>query len=118
MADSSAPQSGTAMDGQNVGTGQLVQLRVPLDQAADAFAQPDNQGRTPIVVVPVTPSRVQRELLLIGVAVIAVGLFVMSVFDRPGLATLLHLAGLALVVVAVWQAFWLLVPEGTTAPLT
>jgi regulator of protease activity HflC (stomatin/prohibitin superfamily) len=118
MADSSAPQSGTATDGQNVGTGQLVQLRVPLEQAADAFAQPDNQGRTPIVVVPVTPSRVQRELLLIGVAVIAVGLFVMSVFDRPGLATLLHLAGLALVVVAVWQAFWLQVPEGTTALLT
>ena len=121
MADSSVPYAGSvpveSVD-HHVGTGQLVQLRVPLHEAADAFARPDEQGRTPIVVVPVTPSRVQRELLLIGVAVIAAGLFVMTLFDRPGLATLLHLAGLALVVVAVWQAFWLLVPEGTTALLT
>ena len=121
MADSSVPYNGSMTDepaSYNVGTGQLVQLRVPLNQAADAFSQPDGQGRTPIVVVPVTPSRVQRELLLIGVAVIAAGIFVIGFFDRPGLATLLHLAGLALVIVAVWQAFWLLVPEGTTALLT
>ena len=121
MAESSLQYGGSGpvepVD-HHVGTGQLVQLRVPLDQAADAFARPDEQGRTPIVVVPVTPSRVQRELLLIGVAVIAGGLLAMTLFDRPGLSTLLHLAGLALIVIAVWQAFWLLVPEGTTALMT
>ena len=121
MADSSELQNGTASDGregQNIGTGQLVQLRVPLDQAADAFAQPDNQGRTPIVVMPLTPSRVQRELLLIGVAAVAVGFLVMTLFGLPSLAPWLIIAGLVVIVVAVWQAFWLTVPEGTTALLT
>ena len=121
MVDSSALQNGTASDeqeGQNIGTGQLVQLRVPLDQAADAFAHPDNQGRTPIVVMPLTPSRVQRELLLIGVAAVAVGFLVMTFFGLPSLAPWLIIAGLVLIVVAVWQAFWLTVPEGTTALLT
>ncbi|HZO26475.1 MAG TPA: SPFH domain-containing protein [Chloroflexota bacterium] len=121
MADSSASQNSTASDeqeGQNIGTGQLVQLRVPLDQAADAFAHPDNQGRTPIVVMPLTPSRVQRELLLIGVAAVAVGFLVMTFFGLPSLAPWLIIAGLVLIVVAVWQAFWLTVPEGTTALLT
>jgi regulator of protease activity HflC (stomatin/prohibitin superfamily) len=120
MADASIPYDAgatAAPAGSNVGTGQLVQLRVPLDEAADAFAQPDDQGRAPIVVVPVTPSRVQRELLLIGVAVLLGGLVVTSIMDRPALAAALYLAGLVLVVVAVWQAFWLLVPEGTTALL-
>lgn len=121
MADSSAPQSGTLsgeLEGANVGTGQLVQLRVPLDQAADAFAHPDNQGRTPIVVMPLTPSRVQRELLVIGVAAVAVGILVMTLFALPSLGPWLIIAGLVVIVIAVWQAFWLTVPEGTTALLT
>jgi regulator of protease activity HflC (stomatin/prohibitin superfamily) len=121
MADSSVQYGVSATDeraGQNVGTGQLVQLRVPLDQAADAFAQPDSQGRTPIVVVPLTPGRVQKELLILGGAAIVVGLLVMNLFGRLDIAALLHLAGLVLIVVGVWRAFWLLVPEGTTALLT
>ena len=121
MAESSVHYGGAASDvlaGQNVGTGQLVQLRIPLDQAADAFARPDDQGRTPIVVVPLTPSRVQRELLMIGGGTFAVGLVIVLLLERPGLAGLILLAGLALIVLAVWQAFWLLVPEGTTALLT
>src|SRR3954452_15779587 len=106
MADSSTLQNSTATgdsDGENVGTGQLVQLRVPLDQAADAFAQPDRQGRTPIVVMPLTPSRVQRELLVTGVAAVAVGLLVMTLFGLPSLAPWLIIAGLVVIVVAVWQ---------------
>jgi len=120
MADSSTVQSGTPTgepQGENVGTGQLVQLRVPLDQAADAFAQPDNQGRTPIVVMPLTPSRVQPGLLLIGVAAVAVGFLVMRFIGLPDLTPWVILAGLGLIVVAVWRSFWLLVPEGTTALL-
>src|SRR4051795_5368260 len=121
MIDSSVLQNSTVSngpEGQNIGTGQLVQLRVPLDQAADAFAQPDLQGRTPIVVMPLTPSRVQRELLVTGVAAVAVGLLVMTLFGLPSLAPWLIIAGLVVIVVAVWQAFWLTVPEGTTALLT
>src|SRR3954468_2553652 len=121
MADSSTLQNSTATgerDGENVGTGQLIQLRVPLDQAADAFAQPDNQGRTPIVVMPLTPSRVQRELLMIGAAVVALGFLFTIFISVSALSPWLILAGLALSVVGVWQAFWLTVPEGTTALLT
>lgn len=121
MVDSLALQNGTGTVEPglgNVGTGQLVQLRIPLDQAADAFSQPDSQGRTPIVIVPVTPSRVQTELLIIGAVATAIGFLVMSVFGRMDIAVLLYLAGIVLVVVAVWRAFWLLVPEGSTALLT
>jgi regulator of protease activity HflC (stomatin/prohibitin superfamily) len=106
-----------AQQGQSTGTGQLVQLRIPLDQAADAFSQPDAQGRTPIVVVPVTPSRVQTELLLVGVAALGVGVLLLTVFSLPQLAPWLIGAGLVLIVVAVWRAFWLQVPQGTTALL-
>jgi regulator of protease activity HflC (stomatin/prohibitin superfamily) len=121
MADSSTLQNSTATgerDGENVGTGQLVQLRVPLDQAADAFAQPDNQGRTPIVVMPLTPSRVQRELLMIGAAGVALGFLFATFISVSALSPWLIVAGLVLSVVGVWQAFWLTVPEGTTALLT
>jgi regulator of protease activity HflC (stomatin/prohibitin superfamily) len=121
MADASVPNSDSTTDepvDHNVGTGQLVQMRVPLDQAADAFAQPDAQGRTPIVIVPLTPSRVFTELLLAGVAVIAVGILVMGLIGRPDLTPWVVLLGLVMIAVAVWRAFWLPVPEGTTALLT
>src|SRR4051812_16473636 len=113
MADSSALQDSTATgerDGENVGTGQLVQLRVPLDRAADTFAQPDRQGRTPIVVMPLTPSRVQSELLMLGAAAAVVGFLLMRLFGLAEIMPWVILAGLALMVVAVWRAFWLLVP--------
>src|SRR3954469_5950170 len=121
MAGASAPYSDSATDEQmshTVGTGQLVQLRVPLAEAADAFAQPDVHGRTPIVIVPLTASRVYTELLVAGLAVIAIGLLVLSLIGRPDLMFLVVLIGLALIVVAVWRAFKLQVPEGTTALLT
>jgi regulator of protease activity HflC (stomatin/prohibitin superfamily) len=121
MAESSVPYGGSGSDeqvGVNVGTGQLVQLRVPLAEVADAFSQPDARGRTPIVVVPLTPSRVYTELLLIGAAVIAIGLLVTGMLGRPDLAALTVLIGLLMIAVAMWRAFWLLVPEGTTALLT
>src|SRR3954452_12293919 len=98
MADSAPPQSGTTsgdQDGENVGTGQLIQLRVPLDQAADAFAQPDNQGRTPIVVMPLTPSRVQRELLMSAAVVVALGFLFTIFISVAALCPWLILAGLA-----------------------
>src|SRR5262252_346560 len=101
MADSPAPYGGIAMAeqvGNTVGTGQLVQLRIPLDQAADAFSRPDERGRTPIVVVPLTPSRVQTELLLIGGAAILIGLVAMIVFGWLGLGGLVLLAGLVVAV--------------------
>jgi regulator of protease activity HflC (stomatin/prohibitin superfamily) len=121
MADASAPYTDSTTDeqaSQNVGTGQLVQLRIPLDQAADAFAQSDRQGRTPIVIVPLRPSRVQFELLMLGGAVIAIGLLIIGLIGRPDLAPWVILIGLVMMAVAVWKAFWLLVPEGTTALLT
>src|SRR3954447_3224350 len=121
MADSSAPESGAPSaepQAQNAGTGQLVQLRVRLDQATTAFSQPDEQGRTPIVVVPLTPSRVQPDLLLIGAAAIGIGILVAYLLGRLDLAPLAIIAGLALIVMALRRAFTIPVPEGTTALLT
>jgi regulator of protease activity HflC (stomatin/prohibitin superfamily) len=54
---------------------------------------------------------------MIGGAVVAVGILLVTLFSLPQLAPWLILAGLALVVFAVWRAFWLAVPEGTTALL-
>ena len=121
MADSSAPRNGDASgerQDMNTGTGQLVQVRVRLDQATNAFAQPDERGRTPIVVVPITPSRVQPDLLLIGMAAIGIGILVAYLLGRLDLAPWAIIAGLILIVMAVRRAFTIPVPEGTTALLT
>ena len=45
---------------------QLTQVRVPLDEAAEAMATPDATGRLPIVVVPTHPFRIRNELVIAG----------------------------------------------------
>ena len=112
-----APVQNERVNDIPMGSGQLVQLRVPLDQAADAFARPDAQGRTPIVLVPLTPSRIQMNLLAIGALAIAIGIPVTYLIDRLYLAPWIVIAGLLLIFAAVFRAFTILVPEGTTALL-
>ena len=46
-----------------VGYSQLTQLRVPLDDAGEAFSVPDANGRLPIVVLPKQPFRIQNAFV-------------------------------------------------------
>ena len=52
---------------------QLVQAKVPLDSAADAFAARDASGRIPVVLVPARPLRIRNDLVAWGVGVLVVG---------------------------------------------
>jgi regulator of protease activity HflC (stomatin/prohibitin superfamily) len=93
---------------------QLTQVRVPLDEAAEALALPDAQGRVPIVILPTRPNRVRVEALAAaGVAVLTTFVFEFSfVFE-----SLLIVLAVALVVVAVFRSFLVPVPEGARALL-
>ena len=96
---------------------QLTQARVPLDQAADAFARRDASGRIPIVVLPERASRVSPQLLLAAAVALGAGLSLGLWTDRFWLI----LAGIAgavlLVVLGVQRSFRVQVPEGTSALL-
>jgi regulator of protease activity HflC (stomatin/prohibitin superfamily) len=96
---------------------QLAQVRVPLERAGDAFETPDASGRTPIVVLPRRNLRVRVDLLSLAGAALAV-MLVALLFDWSSAITALSVAAAGvLVVLACMSAFFLRVPEGTTALL-
>jgi hypothetical protein len=53
---------------------QLTSVRVPLDQAADAFVSPDASGRTPIVVLTSRQNRIGNVPMLMGVVILVGGI--------------------------------------------
>lgn len=91
---------------------QLTQARVPIAEAADAFAVPDESGRFPIVVVTGERSRIRNELVIAGLALLAVVFIVqVNVVLQGGLVA----AGVALIVLGTLRAFIVRVPEGAQA---
>jgi regulator of protease activity HflC (stomatin/prohibitin superfamily) len=97
---------------------QLRQVRVPLHEAAEVFARPDENGRTPIIV---TPQRMYRYLngLIVGALVaFAVGLFGEFVLGATWLFITGHAIGLALLVLGIIRWFYVQVPEGVNALLS
>src|SRR4029079_12051957 len=93
---------------------QLTQVRVPLDEAADALATPDPAGRLPIVILPRHALRVRNELVIAGLIVLGLGIFVdLTVPARGGF---LGIAGV-LIAPGVFQSFRVPVPEGSQAVL-
>jgi regulator of protease activity HflC (stomatin/prohibitin superfamily) len=93
---------------------QLTQVRVPLDEAADALALPDALGRVPIVILPTRPNRVRVEALA-AAAVIALVTFLFEL--SFAFESLLLVIAIGLVVVAVFRSFIVPVPEGSRALL-
>src|SRR4051794_3356620 len=93
---------------------QLTQVRVPLDDAAEALTTPDEVGRLPIIVLPAHGSRVRNELVIAGVVVAVIGvLFDLNLALRGvGIGV-----GAALIVLGVFRAFLVPVPEGSQAVL-
>ena len=93
---------------------QLTQSRVPLDEAGIAFGVPDANGRLPIVILPSAPYRIRNSLVIAGVVAAIVGLILDLEFVlRGGLLV----AGVLLIVLGVFRAFLVPVPEGSKAIL-
>jgi regulator of protease activity HflC (stomatin/prohibitin superfamily) len=93
---------------------QLTQVRVPLDEAAEALSTPDSAGRLPIIVLPRHAFRIRNELVIAGIAVAVVGL--LFEFGLALRGTVIGIGGL-LVVLGVFQSFLVPVPEGAQAIL-
>jgi len=93
---------------------QLTQVRVPLDEAAEALSTADSAGRLPIVVLPQHALRIRNELVIAGLIVAVFG--VILDVELPTRGGLLAIAGL-LVVLGVFQSFRVPVPEGSQAVL-
>jgi regulator of protease activity HflC (stomatin/prohibitin superfamily) len=93
---------------------QLTQVRVPLRDAAQALSTPDASGRPPIVVLPQQAFRIRNELVTAGIVVLLAGLiFDVSIALRAGGVGV----GVALVILGVFQAFIVPIPEGSQAIL-
>ena len=99
------------------GGSQLTQVRVPLEDAAGAFAVRDVTGRTPIVVVPQRIHRVRVELLGLALILLVTG-FLLGIWLNNSLYfPLAIVAAIVLVVLALYNSFRVRVPEGTQALL-
>lgn len=93
---------------------QLTQVRVPLDEAAEALSTSDEAGRLPIVVLPKQAYRIRNSLVGAGLLLILGSLlFDITLPLRGGSLA----AGALLVVLGVFRAFMVPVPEGSRAVL-
>src|SRR5262249_47170555 len=96
---------------------QLAQVRVPLEQAGDAFETQDASGRSPIVVLPRRNLRVRVDVLVLAGAALVVFLLALLFDWSTVITTLSVVAAVVLAVLASMSAFFVRVPEGTTALL-
>jgi regulator of protease activity HflC (stomatin/prohibitin superfamily) len=93
---------------------QLTQVRVPLDDAAEALSTQDEAGRLPIVVLPKQAYRIRNSLVGLGLLLVVGGLlFDVTLPLRGGSLA----AGALLIILGVFRAFMVPVPEGSRAVL-
>src|SRR5436305_4701553 len=92
---------------------QLTSVRVPLDQAADAFVSPDASGRTPIVVLTQRQNRINNVLLLTGIVILVGGIVWAVLSGNPLLGGAAVPLFLIFVVLAIFRSFLVRIPEGT-----
>lgn len=98
---------------------QLVQVKVPLDHAADAFAQRDARGRIPIVIVPRRSHHVRNDILALAAAVLLFGIpTVLVVLVIAWLVLPVVLIAAVLVALAVFRSFLVRIPEGANGLLS
>jgi regulator of protease activity HflC (stomatin/prohibitin superfamily) len=106
-----APAASAAPEGTPL---RLTQARAPLDDAAEVLSTLDETGQQPIVVVPSHASRIRNELVIAGAIALGVAILLdVSVPLRSGILTV----GVVLVVLGVFRAFLVPVPEGARAVL-
>jgi len=97
---------------------QLAQVKIPLDDADEAFAMRDASGRIPIVIVPTRPNRIRNDLVVYGLGLGALSI-IASLSVAPGWTSIPG-SGLALVliVLGVFRSFMVRIPEGTSGLLS
>ncbi len=111
VVESAAPD---ATAPTNAMANQLTQVRVPLQDTAEALSTPDSAGRLPIIVLPEHALRIRNEFVIAGLIAIAVGLVLdLDLGPRTGLFA----AGGLLIVLGVFRSFRVPVPEGSQAIL-
>ena len=98
--------------------GQLTQVRVPLEDAGFAFSQRDATGRLPIIVIPKRVSRIQLNLILYAVIVVAAGLLLGDPLNSIWTLPFSIVIGIVLVVLAVFRSFIVQIPEGVNGLLS
>jgi regulator of protease activity HflC (stomatin/prohibitin superfamily) len=96
---------------------QLTQVRVPLEQAGEAFATRDASGRIPIVLVPKQLNRVRNELVIAGVLILLGAITIHLLADQPILIPLGIVVALLLILVGIYRSFIVRIPEGANALL-
>ncbi|MFN2119084.1 MAG: SPFH domain-containing protein [Anaerolineales bacterium] len=97
---------------------QLSQMRVPLDRAGDVFAQKDASGRTPVILVPVSPHRIRNEFVIAGLIVLAAGLVAGTLLDQWVWSSMGSVLGVGLIAFGVYRSFLVRIPEGAAALLS
>ncbi len=97
--------------------GQLTQVRVPLEDAAVAFSQRDENGRLPIIVIPRRVSRIQAALIIYGAIVLVAGLLLGDPLNSAWLLPLSIVVAIVLVVLSVFRSFIVVIPEGVNGLL-
>jgi regulator of protease activity HflC (stomatin/prohibitin superfamily) len=93
---------------------QLTQVQAPLQDAAEVLTTADAEGRQPIVLIPTRATRIRIDLVLTGLALLAVALLVEI---SPPLRAAGGALGVGLMVIGVFRAFFVAVPEGAQAVL-
>lgn len=96
---------------------QLTQVRVPLEDADDAFMVRDATGRIPIVLVPRQLNRIRNDLVLIGVLVLVGGIAAGILLDSGASIVLAIIAGVVLLALGLYRSFLVAIPEGASGLL-
>src|SRR5215469_8991636 len=96
---------------------QLVQVKLPLDSAADAFATRDASGRIPLVVVPTRPLRIRNDFVAWGTGVLLAGIIVSLLSNAAWIAPLAVGVALVLFALGIIRAFIVRIPEGVNGML-
>jgi regulator of protease activity HflC (stomatin/prohibitin superfamily) len=95
-------------------TVQLTQVRVPLDDAAEALSTQDEAGRLPIVVLPRQAYRIRNGFVIAGAIAVLGGLVVDVTLPLRGGS---FAVGGLLILLGIFRAFMVPVPEGSRAVL-
>ena len=97
------------------GADQLIQVRVPLDDAAEALAQQDANGRTPIVVLTKWQHRIRNDFVVLAVVILIGSWVAGNLFDAVLIPTIGVPVALALLVLGIFRVFYVSIPEGASA---
>jgi regulator of protease activity HflC (stomatin/prohibitin superfamily) len=100
-----------------VGYTQLTQVRVPLEQAGEAFSTRDASGRIPIVLIPKQLNRVSNGPVIAGVAILLGAILIHLLANQPILIPIGIVLALLMILIGVYRSFIVRVPEGANALL-